>query len=184
MPAIDVQKPRENKGFAQTNQAIYYRFEPEIRQSTASSYSFILVGSYPKLENKHYESVNTKLIDVNNAWAKEYEKYCHYIKGDSKVFDKNIKLVNSIISAINYDDFDIELTPSSTIVYSLLLPDKKLLIITKSFQNDEDKAENDVVFSIFDNKKLILSDIKDLNELVSGINEYTKMQSSPANWTA
>ena len=127
---------------------------------------------------------NIKLVNINDAWAKEYEKYCHYIKGDSKAFDKNVKLINQTISQFNYEDFDIELTPSSTIVYSLLLPDKKLLIITKSFEDYEDKAENDVVFSIFDNKKLILSDTKDLNELVSGINEYLKMQSSPTNWTA
>ncbi len=140
---------------------------PEIGSS--STLSLLTVDTYSDV------ITNTKLIDINEAWEKEYEKYYSYIKGDLDSFYQNVKLVNSIISIICYEDFAIELTPSSTIKYSLLLPDKKKLIIKKYFEKYEDKAENDVIFSIFDNKKLILSDTKDLNELVSGINRYIQM---------
>ena len=82
MPATDVQKPRENKGFAtQTNQAIYYRLEPKIRQSTGSFCSFSL-GDYAQLENKIYGNrfINNKLSEINDAWEKEFKKYHSYIQ--------------------------------------------------------------------------------------------------------
>ena len=165
----------------QTIQPIYSRWSEQhtALQPTPSSYSFGFVFTNPnnslEVDKRSKVITNAKLIDLNEAWEEAFKKYHRYIKEDLESFYQNVKLVNSIISVINYEDFAIELTPNSTIKYSLLLPDKKKLIIKKYFEKYEDKAENDVIFSIFDNKKLILSDTKDLDELVSGINRFIEM---------
>jgi hypothetical protein len=148
-----------------------FRWFPNVsrRQTNSSSgSSFVLIES-------PFNIVDLKLTAINSAWRKEYDKYKHYVKGDIDNFYDQVELVNKTISKINYKDFDIELTPSSTIVYDLLLPNNQMLVIRKSFEKYEDKAENDVIFSIFENKTHILSGIKDLNELVSLANNYIEM---------
>jgi hypothetical protein len=155
--------------FGQSNSS--FRWFPNVsrRQTISSSgSSFVLIESPFKI-------VDLRLTAINSAWKKEYDKYKHYIKGDTDNFFNQVDLVNKIISKVKYKDFDIELTPSNSIVYDLLLPNNQMLVIRKSFEKYEDKAENDVVFSIFENKTHILSGIKDLNELVSLTNNYIEM---------
>ena len=118
---------------------------------------------------------NDKLAQLNTSWQKEYNKYSYYISENQKQFKSNVDQLNQIISQINFEDYEIELTPNNSVKYTLLLPDKKVLMITKSFDLYEDKTEKEIVFSIFENKKLILSDIKNLDELVTGINRYIDM---------
>ena len=119
--------------------------------------------------------VNDKLYEFNAYWEKEYGKYAHYVVGNPTDFKRNVARVNQSIAQIHFEDYEIELTPNNSVKYTLLLPDKKMLMITKSFNSYEDKTEKEVVFSIFENKKLILSDIKNLDELVTGINKYIGM---------
>ena len=116
-----------------------------------------------------------KLRQFNAYWEKEYDKYTHYVVGNQTDFKRNVARVNQSIVQIHFEDYEIELTPNNSVKYTLLLPDKKMLMITKSFNSYEDKTEKEVVFSIFENKKLILSDIKNLDELVTGINKYIGM---------
>lgn len=127
--------------------------------------------------------VNTKLNEFNAYWEKEYNKYKHYIVENQEDFKKNVECVNQNIVQIKFDDYEIELTPNNAVKYTLLLPDKKMLMITKSFNAYEDKMEKYVVVSIFENKKLILSDIKNLDELVTGINKYIDMERFETNGT-
>ena len=118
---------------------------------------------------------NLALNALNFSWEKEYNKYSHYIKENQTNFKSSVEQLNQIICQIYFEDFEIELTPNNSVKYTLLLPDKKLLMITKSFNSYEDKGEKDVVFSIFDNRTHIISDIKNLDELVEGINRYLDM---------
>ena len=118
---------------------------------------------------------NNKIDQLNISWQKEYDKYSHYIKANQINFQSNVQKLNQAISRIHYEDYEIELTPNNSVKYTLLLPDKKILMITKSFESYESKAEKEIVFSIFENKKLILSDIKNLDEFVTGINRYIYM---------
>jgi hypothetical protein len=162
----------------QTNPSIYCRdIACKTPLPTVLFFAFkaSMINAYLPISQPYSDKNSAKFFQINDVWTKEYKNYSSYIQGNLDNFDQNVQLINQVIAKIDYEDFDIELTPSSTIKYSLLLPDKKILIITKSFEDYADKAENEVIFSIFDNKKLILSDIKDLNELVSGINGYIKM---------
>ena len=121
------------------------------------------------------KSANLALNALNFSWEKEYHKYYHYIKTDQTNFKSNVEQLNQVICQIYFERCVIELTPNNAVKYTLLLPDKKLLMITKSFNSYEDKGEKDVVFSIFDNRTHIISDIKNLDELVEGINRYLDM---------
>ena len=118
---------------------------------------------------------NLALNALNFSWEKEYNKYSHYIKENQTNFKSNVEQLNQVICQVHFERCVIELTPNNAVKYTLLLPDKKILMITKSFNFYEDKGEKDVVFSIFENRKLILSDIKNLDELVTGINRYIEM---------
>jgi hypothetical protein len=168
MTTIDAPNPNINLHPFQNRIVVEWSI-PESKTQTVSSFIS------PDVTYRRNNDINRKLEDVNNAWEKEYEKYKHYIKGNEDIFFSGVKSINRTIAKINYKDFDIELTPSNTIVYDLLLPNNQMLVIRKSFEKYDDKAENDVVFSIFENKTHILSGIKDLNELVSLTNNYIEM---------
>ncbi len=150
-------------------QTQYWSQSPSVQ--TENRFNPIVYSNYTSSELNQ----NNKIYQLNISWQKEYDKYSHYIKANQINFKSNVQKLNQTISRIHYEDYEIELTPNNSVKYTLLLPDKKILMITKSFESYEDKTEKEIVFSIFEDKKLILSDIKNLDELVAGINRYIYM---------
>lgn len=119
----------------------------------------------PKQDSKAFDALNT-------AWQKEYVHNQNYLKGDLKIIQKATMAAIGELARLKFDDVEIEISPRNAVKYMFILPDKKLLIITQSFDDFRDKPKDSVVFSIFQNKELIVSDTKNLYELVSNLNEF------------
>ena len=164
-----------------TGQAQYWT-SPILQTKSITNHSFPLKNTY--LSNKIYQNVNAvdkfyskRLNALNQAWEVEFKKYSHYITNDSD--KENISdVINSTskkIAQIPFKEFEIELSPNNCVKYILELQDKKIIIITKTLNSFDDNDKNKVIFTIFKDKQLILSDEKQIYELVEGINRYFDM---------
>ena len=164
-----------------TGQAHHW-VSPIHQTKSITNYSITPKNIY--LSSKIYQNVAPsddiylkRLHALNQTWEVEFKKYSHYITNDSN--EENISdIINSIskkIAHIPFKEFEIELSPNNCVKYILELQDKKILIITKALHSFDDNDKNKVIFTIFKDKQLILSDEKQIYELVEGINRYFDM---------
>lgn len=103
----------------------------------------------------------------------EFSNYSNNIWVDIKEAKLESKLLAKKISKINFNKIAVELTPSNAIKFTLTFKDNKLLMLTSPFDEIEGMSKGEVLFSFFIDRKLILSDTINIDDLVSGINNYT-----------
>ena len=120
-------------------------------------------------------SYNANFQQLQNKFEIEYLKYSHYISTDKSEAKEIFRKISKHISDINFNKIAIELTPSNAIKFTIILNNKLTLTISKPFGEMEDLEENQVVFSLYNNKELMVSDAAKINELVKGINSYVKV---------
>ncbi len=135
-----------------------------IRNTTINSLIVSKIDSSPFSKEK-YDLLNNRI-------SKEISSNPSISESDRKKVTKSFKNLLLQISEINYIDFDVEVSILKAIRIKLLLSSNKFLVITKPFGNVEDVDDNEVIFSIFKNRKCLVSDIIDIHKLVKGINEY------------
>lgn len=112
---------------------------------------------------------------LRDDYLREVSKYGHYIKCEPDKADQKVIEFINYISKINFTKAAIELTPSSSIKFSLLLNKSNsnlMLIITRPLHSLEDLNDDTVIFSIFKQETLLLSNAIPINSLVEGINSY------------
>jgi len=107
-------------------------------------------------------------LDINNAAS---EKLDWYKKNESKLKSK-LDTTANLLAELPFIKSNIELTQSENIKYTLLFPDDKLLLITQSLGSIEDLNDDEILFSFFVNRELIMSNVTETSLLVKGFSGY------------
>lgn len=76
------------------------------------------------------------------------------------------------ISELPFIKSDVEITSSDSIKVSMTFSDDILLIISKPFDSLEDVSEEDIVFSVFKNRKRLASDVAKTKTFVEGFKRF------------
>jgi len=148
------------------------------------SYSYSLVHQYfdkmsgvfssikfNKATDKQKE-ISNRIDILTKAFDAEIKKFGFYILADNTIAIYLFKKIATEAAKINFTDSSVELTPTNSFKIKLLLPDNKLLVITKPFGEVDDLGPEEVIFGIFQGKRCLISDAKNIVDLVKGINEY------------
>ncbi len=101
----------------------------------------------------------------------EYSKNKAYLNITENEFSAITDLLIENISKLNYERVYVELSPLNEIKFKTVLNDDTLLIITKPFEKLNENPSM-VFYSVFINKKSVLNDYKNIEELVEGINQF------------
>lgn len=113
------------------------------------------------------ESRNLALIE--ELVDKEWTKNSHYITSDLEEARKQIQAVSKEFARIKFDAMCLELTPSNAIKFILTFNKNMMLMVTSPFDKIEELDEDGVVFSLFEDRELVVSDAQKLNVLVDGV---------------
>ncbi|NLT52258.1 MAG: hypothetical protein GXX85_15245 [Ignavibacteria bacterium] len=133
----------------------------DITQSSLEQWKF-LTGLYQFIK-KHEDLLNK--INI------EYSANSQYAKINKNDFFIITNTLLESIAKLNYEKISIEISPLNEIKFKTILNDNTILIITKPFENFKENQLL-VFYSVFINKKSVLNDYKNINELVEGINQY------------
>ena len=118
---------------------------------------------------------NSNFHQIQNKFEKEYTKNSNYISSDKEEAQKSFTEISKSISKINYKKLALEITPSNAVKFTIILNEMVILSITKPFDKIDDLNENEVVFNLYKNRELLLSDATKIDELVKGINSYVHL---------
>lgn len=140
------------------------RISKKVENPTYEAYDLLQPYSTEFQMIKRYEFLSEK-VQV------EYSKNRTYLDINEAEFSSITDLLVENISKINYKKISVEISPINEIKFKTFLNDDLLLIITKPFERI--KQERSMVFySVFINKKSVLNDFKNIEELVEGINQF------------
>lgn len=123
--------------------------------------------------NPTYYEDNLKII--TDRFEREFVKYASSIALNETEAKKIFKKTSRLVANINFKAIAVEISPLNAVKFSVILDDRKELYITKSFSSLPDLNDGGVVFSLFVDQKLIISDAAKLDSLVQGINKYISM---------
>ncbi len=94
------------------------------------------------------------------------------IENSSEV-EKTFELMSEELKKIYFKESVVEITPSSSLKFTLLIDDTRMVMVSKSFETFEDQPLGDfVIFSFFIDRKLIVSNAIELKAFVKGLNKY------------
>jgi exonuclease VII large subunit len=129
-------------------------------------------------DKEDIKNSNPKILQRTHKLDKiienELKKYKNYISSDYQEALQKIENAKKIIVNINYLDILVELSPTNAIIFKILLKKGVFLFITLPFGEVIDLEENEVVYSLFENRNLIVSNAKLLPEIIQGAVEYIK----------
>lgn len=120
-------------------------------------------------------SFNANFQQIQNKFERELAKYSNYISSDIEEAQRSFSEISKSISKINYEKIALEITPSNAVKFTIILNDTSILSVTKPFDKIDDLNENEVVFNLYKNRELLVSDATKVDELVKGINSYVQM---------
>lgn len=157
--------PLDGKFYTIFNDKIIY-------QSSINSLSnYITFNNYINLDG-----LNKKVQELEKLFHIEWQRNKSYIKIDSQEILHRVHKVIEQIAKINYEKILVELSPTNAIIFKILLKKENnlLLLLTFPFSKIQNLEKDEVIYSLFENRELIVSNAKPINEVVEGINEYTK----------
>lgn len=117
---------------------------------------------------------NSNFQNIQNKFDKEFARYSDYIRTDKDEAKKSFVNVSKFISNIDYERIALEITPSNAVKFTMILIEEVILSIVKPFDKVNGLEENEVIFNLYKNKELLVSDAAKVDELVRGINIYIK----------
>ena len=128
-----------------------------------------------KTINDFQDKSSSRYELVSNKINKEFSEYAQYVEIDiNKAKTKAYNLAKELID-IPFKNISIELTRNSAIKFKVLLDENRLLIINKPFEELVDLSNDEVIFSIFVNRELIISDATTISNVVEGVQKYMSM---------
>ena len=144
-----------------------------------------------KIESRLQKDID---IDLTNQIQFEQEELPPYYLKNKELLDKafNKEVVNcdnvvnkkvddvrtifnqtsSLISELPFDKATVEITKSEYLKFTFLFSEDKLLLISKPLSPVGDLGENEIIFSYFINRELILSNAAQTSSFVKGFKEY------------
>jgi hypothetical protein len=97
--------------------------------------------------------------------------------GDNSYIIMYFKHINNIVSELNFKDVSVEITPENNLKFIFIFSENKTIMITKTRVNIYAKKLikediNKVLFTIFDNRKFVLSGVITLQNFVTAFKDY------------
>lgn len=128
------------------------------------------------IQNKLPEYFNDNLNTLKEIFYREYEKIHQKLTLSKEIVFNKFENISKYIAQLEFSHGTVELTSSHKIKFTLLFTDNKVLMVTKYLNpEDFDLSEEDIVFSLFDNKNLIASDVSEISYFISGFKKYLAM---------
>jgi hypothetical protein len=125
----------------------------------------------------------TYTTDVPSFFADNYKLLLDsYLKELRDYTEFNIERINSLFNYLSnyfsefpFEKCSVEITKSKSLKFSLTFPGNKLLIVSKPFDKLEDVSENDIIFSLFVNRVLIVSNVSNIADFTKGFKRFLSM---------
>ena len=155
------------------------RLEKHISEST-NNLIFFKIFDCPSSLDVEQESIsdifNVNLNKLETSFENEYSKKMNFIN-ISKIKVSNVfNTISKYLAELNFEHSAIEITNSNSLKFTLLFSEKKLLMITKSLNPSDINLENDdIIFSLFIDRKLIVSDVSKITAFTKGFKKYLTM---------
>jgi hypothetical protein len=129
------------------------------------------------LTNRNKEEVLTDdlLIDEKRYKVLESQfkhEFSNSVLDEEEVIFETFTLIANELSKLPFSKSVVEITTGATIKFSLALEVNKVLMVSKTFKRYQGEPSNSVVFSIFIDRKLIVSDVAEIKGLVRGLHQY------------
>ena len=129
----------------------------------------VLNNNYPGFQNL---AEKKRFCDLKNEFEIEFQQNSIYLIGSSSQALIDFEIIAKELAKIVFVDSTTELSITNSFKIKLLLSNKILLVITKPLGLISDLKNSEVIFSIFENKKCLISDAIEISQLVKGINAY------------
>lgn len=140
------------------------RISKKVEDPTHEIYDFMHEYFYDFQTLKKNEEILGKITN-------EYSVRKNFVEISETDFFQLIDILIKYISHLNYQNISVELSPLNEIKFKIVLNEDTLLIITKPFEK-LDTYYSKVFYSVFINKKSVLNDFNEIEELVEGINQF------------
>lgn len=124
---------------------------------------------------------NAKFLKLKNDFNVELDKFSHFLQGHPNTIKETFDQLAHELAKIDFNSSIVEISPSNNFKIKLLLPYENLLVINKPMGQLEDLHKNEVIFSLFKEDTLLLSDAVDMFKLATGINEYLLSENNSEN---
>lgn len=108
---------------------------------------------------------------VKEKFKKEFTAHKEYISiplVKAKEISNNII---EIISEIKFNDVVVEISPLNSVKFKIEIDEETLITIIKPFEQPLDLEEDEIIFHIYINNECIISDAKNIYDLVNSIKE-------------
>jgi len=150
----------------------YYIFKEQIVELSTNTSS----NSTTFNNDINSDILNKKIRELEKLFNLEWQKNKRYIKVDNQGALNSIHKAIKQVSKINYEKILVELSPTNAVIFKILLKKENnlLLLLTIPFAQIQDLGEGEVIYSLFENRELIVSNAKLIEDIVEGINEYTE----------
>jgi hypothetical protein len=76
------------------------------------------------------------------------------------------------ISELQFKKGVLEVTQSQSIKYTLIFDSNLVLMLSKPFKELESVRKNEIIFSVFRNKELILSNVSEISTFIEGFKKF------------
>jgi hypothetical protein len=151
-----------------------YKLNIETRQPKISSTDSSILTSTRKEELPDYYNRNLKLL--RNIFSEEYKKIGKNLILCKEPIFNIFDLICRNLSELDFEEGTVELTDANNIKFTLIFPDNKVLMVSKSILPGHFNFNNDdIIFSLFVNKKLIASDVSEISFFIEGFKKYLAM---------
>lgn len=112
--------------------------------------------------------------EANNwkALQKSFEKEKHKANISKDKLNTVFKELAFSIAQLPFEKSSVEITSSNSIKFTVAFPEDILLIISKPFEKLEDVSEDDIIYSLFKNRKRIASNVSKPTEIVEGCKKF------------
>jgi hypothetical protein len=101
-----------------------------------------------------------------NLQSKFIEQLKDLGKNDQDLITSEFNKVAVHLAKLPFEKYVVELTKSGSIKFALRFNDNLLLIVTKPFIKLEELSANDIIFSVFDNRELIATDVSNIPDFI------------------
>lgn len=138
--------------------------------------------TYPGLSNFVTQLTNFKqsILPINEAnnyklLKKSFEKEQPKIKISINKINNIFQEMALLLAELPFEKSSVEITSSESLRFSMAFADNILLIISKPFETIEDMSEDEVVFSLFKERKMITSNVSKTKEVVEGFKNFLSL---------
>jgi hypothetical protein len=111
------------------------------------------------------------LFKFKKAFDEQLIKYNHFLTVDLEHAQKDFYATAEKLSSLNFSKATAEFLDENSIKFSMRFSDNKLLMVSKSFVELPDVNKSQIVYSIFENKKRISSDVLEIDTFMENIKE-------------